>query len=490
MAAGGGRGAVPVRVEGDHPPGKQVWTIWRAPFELDVRYEPIKPIGKGAYGVVCSAKDATTGEKCAIKKINSAFDNPTDARRTLREIMILQHLGTHENIICLKDIMRPAPREGFEDVYLVYELMDTDLHQIIRSSQPLSDDHVQYFIYQILRGLKYIHSASILHRDLKPSNLLLNATCDLKICDFGLSRSQDETKFMTEYVVTRWYRAPELLLSCDEYSTGIDMWSVGCIFAELMQRKPLFEGKDYIDQLKQIVRILGSPPEDDLQFIQSQKARAYIRSLPYTRGANFTQLFPKANPLAIDLCERMLCFNPRSRISVEEALQHPYLASLHDVNSEPSCMAEFKTDFEDQDLDKDALASLVWKEMEKVRRPGPARRAVTPPGRAMAQRHRPPGHRLTDRRPWPVGSRSSTPARAPCSHDRLGGGRGGVRPSDAAWVLLFLRKSKLGKRAGGRSTAGHVRPRPQKRNWKLSTILLRRSSIFFHRRWLAPVVRV
>lgn len=122
--------------------------------------------------------------------------------------------------------MSPPPSAPFNDVYLVYELMDTDLHQIIRSSQPLTDEHFQYFIYQTLRGLKYIHSAGVLHRDLKPSNLLLNASCDLKIADFGLARTSTESNaFMTEYVVTRWYRAPELLLSCDSYSAGIDVWS-------------------------------------------------------------------------------------------------------------------------------------------------------------------------------------------------------------------------------------------------------------------------
>ena len=190
-----------------------------------MQYTPVKPIGKGAYGVVCSARNSETDERIAIKKIGSAFDNLIDAKRTLREIKLLRHLR-HENIIQIKDIFAPASRTTYNDVYIVYELMDTDLHQIIRSSQPLSDDHCQYFIYQVLRGLKYIHSANVLHRDLKPSNLLLNANCDLKICDFGLARTNTEKEFMTEYVVTRWYRAPELLLSCSEYTAAIDIWSV------------------------------------------------------------------------------------------------------------------------------------------------------------------------------------------------------------------------------------------------------------------------
>ena len=137
--------------------------------------------------------------------------------------------------------MRPLQPSSYKDVYLVYELMDTDLHQIISSPQPLTDDHCQYFLYQILRALKYIHSAHVLHRDLKPSNLLLNGNCDLKVCDFGLARvahpEENHAGFMTEYVATRWYRAPEIMLSWKEYTKSIDVWSVGCIFAELLGRK-------------------------------------------------------------------------------------------------------------------------------------------------------------------------------------------------------------------------------------------------------------
>ncbi|KAK4408892.1 Mitogen-activated protein kinaseNTF6, partial [Sesamum angolense] len=172
--------------------------------------------------ILSSATNAETKEEVAIKRIANAFDNRIDAKRTLREIKLLTHMD-HENVIKIKDIIRPPDKENFNDVYIAYELMDTDLHQIICSSQELTEDHCQYFLYQLLRGLKYIHSAEVLHRDLKPSNLLLNANCDLKICDFGLARTTSETDFMTEYVVTRWYRAPELLLNCSEYTAAIDM---------------------------------------------------------------------------------------------------------------------------------------------------------------------------------------------------------------------------------------------------------------------------
>ena len=217
-------------------------------------------------------------------QIANAFDNATDARRTLREIKLLRRLQ-HENIVLLKNIMRPPTKDDFNDVYLVYELMDTDLHQILRSSQGLSDEHCQYFLYQILRGLKYVHTAQVLHRDLKPSNLLLNANCDLKICDFGLARTSSERGFMTEYVVTRWYRAPELLLSCEDYTSAIDIWSMGCILAEILGRKPLFPGKDYIHQMRLIVEVLGSPNEEDCAFIQSTKARVHPHAASQSAGS-------------------------------------------------------------------------------------------------------------------------------------------------------------------------------------------------------------
>mmetsp|Transcript_10804 Transcript_10804/g.37522 ORF Transcript_10804/g.37522 Transcript_10804/m.37522 type:complete len:368 (+) Transcript_10804:260-1363(+) len=351
----------PIRKHGAKP-GKHNFLIWRNLFEIDIRYTPIKPIGKGAYGVVCSARDNQTEQKVAIKKIAKAFDNATDARRTLREIKLLRHFA-HENVIALKDVMKPHNFGEFNDVYLVYELMDTDLYQIIRSQQALTDEHIQYFTYQVLRGLKYVQSANVLHRDLKPSNLLLNANCDLKICDFGLARTSKEKQFMTEYVVTRWYRAPELLLSCEEYSTAIDVWSVGCIIAELLGRKALFPGKDYIHQLNLIIQVLGSPGEEDLDFIQSQKARSYIRGRPFSPKARFDALYPTANPLAVDLLQKCLMFNPNKRISVEEALEHPYLSTMHDPTVEP-VTTPFNFEFEDEDLSEEQLREQVYNEIQ------------------------------------------------------------------------------------------------------------------------------
>ncbi|KAK9202881.1 hypothetical protein WN943_013134 [Citrus x changshan-huyou] len=346
--------------------GKYVqYNVYGNLFEVSSKYvPPIRPIGRGAYGIVCAAVNSETREEVAIKKIGNAFDNIIDARRTLREIKLLRHME-HENVISIKDIIRPPKKDTFNDVYIVYELMDTDLHQIIRSDQQLTDDHCQYFLYQLLRGLKYVHSASVLHRDLKPSNLLLNASCDLKIGDFGLARTTSETDFMTEYVVTRWYRAPELLLNCTEYTAAIDIWSVGCILGEIMTREPLFPGKDYVHQLRLITELIGSPDDASLGFLRSDNARRYVRQLPRCRKQQFATRFPNKSSGAVDLLEKMLVFDPNKRITVEEALRHPYLQSLHDLNDEPVCPRPFHFDFEHSSCTEDHIRELIWRESVK-----------------------------------------------------------------------------------------------------------------------------
>lgn len=265
---------------------------------------------------------------------------------------------------------------GFDEVYLYEELMEADLHAIIRSGQPLTDAHFQSFIYQTLCGLKYIHSANVLHRDLKPGNLLVNADCELKICDFGLargytpgggtSRVAGNSGFMTEYVATRWYRAPEIMLSFANYSTAIDVWSVGCILAELLGGKPIYKGRDYVDQLNQILHYLGTPSEDTLRRVGSPRAQDYIRSLPIKPRIAFSNIFPKANPLAIDLLSQLLCFDPAKRISCDQALNHAYFQVWHDPTDEPICDAKFDFSFEEEDS-IDGMKNLIVEEVNAFR---------------------------------------------------------------------------------------------------------------------------
>lgn len=331
-------------------------------FEVSTKYgHPLRPIGRGASGLVCAALNKETKEEVAIKKISNAFENRIDAKRALREIKILRHMD-HPNIISIKDIIRPPRKDAFTDVYIVYELMDTDLHKIIGSDQPLTDDHCQYFMYQLLRGLKYVHSANVLHRDLKPSNLFLNANCDLKIGDFGLARTTSETNFMTEYVVTRWYRAPELLLNCSKYTAAIDIWSVGCILAEILTRVPLFPGKNYLQQLLLITKLLGTPDDTSLKFLRSDNARRYVKQLPQFPRQHFPAIFPNLSPLALDLLEKMLVFDPEQRITVDEALCHPYFSVLHEINAEPVCSRPFSYDFEQPSMTEENVKELIWRE--------------------------------------------------------------------------------------------------------------------------------
>ncbi|KAI8366168.1 MAP kinase [Blakeslea trispora] len=331
-------------------PGYQSFPVLNQQFIVDKKFQFIREMGQGAYGVVCAAKDTETNEQVAIKKVCRIFEKTILAKRALREVKLLKHFNGHENITSIID-MDIVNLQDFNEIYLVQELMEADLHQIIRSGQPLTDAHFQYFVYQICRGLKYIHSANVLHRDLKPGNLLVNADCELKICDFGLARGYSSSPegnagFMTEYVATRWYRAPEIMLSFQKYTKAIDMWSVGCIFAEMLGGRPLFKGRDYVDQLNQILGILGTPDEETLCRVGSERAQVYIRSLTRMPKIPFQNLYPRATPLAIDLLTKLLTFDPAKRITVEEALAHPYLAAYHDEDDEPSHTQSFDFSFE------------------------------------------------------------------------------------------------------------------------------------------------
>jgi serine/threonine protein kinase len=339
-------------------------------FEVPKRYEIKEVIGQGGYGIVVSAYDSLTDTNVAIKKIFNIFEHEEYyQRRILREVKILKHFRYHDNIVGLLDLIPPKSFEEFKDVYIVMELMDSNLKQLINSRQHLTDQNIQYFLYQILRGLKYVHSASVLHRDIKPSNILLNADMDVKLCDFGLSRGIDfetDPKMSTAYVATRWYRAPELLLVWDKASKALDLWSVGCIFAEMLKppsdRRALFPGKDTLNQLDIIMDVCGTPEEDEIKGCEKAiKYMKFIASKSKKPKKDFRAMYPNANPLAIDLLEKLLTFDPTKRITVEEALAHPYLETMHDPEDEPTCEA-FDFNFEGT-TSTSSIKEMLYKEI-------------------------------------------------------------------------------------------------------------------------------
>ncbi|GBF98219.1 cell-cycle-assocaited kinase [Raphidocelis subcapitata] len=304
------------------------------------KYTICQRLGKGAYGVVWRAIEKKTQQVVALKKIFDAFQNATDAQRTFREIMFLQDLDRHENIVRLQNVLRA---ENDKDIYLVFEYMETDLHAVIRANI-LEDVHKQYVMYQLFRALKYVHSAQLLHRDIKPSNLLLNSECQVKLADFGLARSIAQLNggdgpagggrgpVLTDYVATRWYRAPEILLGSTRYTTGVDMWSSGCILGEMLNGRPVFPGSSTMNQLDRIMEATGRPSQEDLDAVSSPFAATMMESCSVTQAKRLADIFPTAPRDALDLLGKLLV-----RLTAAEALAHPYVAQFHSPDDEPSC---------------------------------------------------------------------------------------------------------------------------------------------------------
>ncbi|XP_058589691.1 mitogen-activated protein kinase 13 isoform X3 [Neofelis nebulosa] len=328
-------------------------------WELPKTYVSPTHVGSGAYGAVCSAIDKRSGEKVAIKKLSRPFQSEIFAKRAYRELRLLKHMQ-HENVIGLLDVFTPASSlRGFHDFYLVMPFMQTDLQKIM--GMEFSEDKIQYLVYQMLKGLKYIHSAGVVHRDLKPGNLAVNEDCELKILDFGLARHADAE--MTGYVVTRWYRAPEVILSWMHYNQTVDIWSVGCIMAEMLTGKTLFKGKDYLDQLSQILKVTGVPGAEFVQKLNDKAAKSYIQSLPQSPKKDFSQLFPRASPQATDLLEKMLELDVDKRLTASQALTHPFFEPFRDPEEETEAPQPFDDSLEHEKLTVDEWKQHIYKEI-------------------------------------------------------------------------------------------------------------------------------
>lgn len=324
-------------------------------------------LGSGAYGVVYAGIERTTSEQVAIKNISHVEADAVDAKRLLREVSILRMLKNHPNIISLKNIMILTDESRFNGVNLIFERYDTDLARVIGSRQTLTIEHIEYFIYQILQGIQYIHSAKLIHRDLKPSNILVNVDCKIKICDFGLARPTHDPRETcptethpprlyrqrTEYVVTRWYRSPEVILNCSSRGdSSLDMWSIGCILGELFLSSPLFPGYSEREVLDLIFNYTGTPAVDDNEWIDNESGLRYVRTLSRKDCVNFEDLFAETNAPSLDLLASLMTLNPTKRINAERAMQHSFFSSHYkaedvlsfDLNSKS---AEEKNSFND-----------------------------------------------------------------------------------------------------------------------------------------------
>ncbi|XP_076672039.1 mitogen-activated protein kinase 15 isoform X2 [Andrena cerasifolii] len=305
-------------------------------------YDIVRRLGKGAYGIVWKAIDKKNKETVAVKKIFDAFRNQTDAQRTFREIMFLLSFANHENIIRLIGLHKA---NNDRDIYLVFEYMETDLHNVIKKGNILKDIHKVFIMYQLFKAIKYIHSGNVIHRDLKPSNVLLNAQCHCKIADFGLARSvtqigegdgetaSDPT--LTDYVATRWYRAPEILIASKRYTKGIDMWSLGCILGEMLLGKPLFPGSSTINQVERIMATLPIPTKQDLISVSAGYGTNLLEKTPSGPRRSLKNLLPEVSEKALDLIGNLIVFNPNRRLTAVEALEHPYVADFHTRSNEP-----------------------------------------------------------------------------------------------------------------------------------------------------------
>ncbi|EKM77685.1 hypothetical protein AGABI1DRAFT_114985 [Agaricus bisporus var. burnettii JB137-S8] len=282
------------------------------------RYAKIEKIGEGTYGVVYKARDSNNGQIVALKKIRLEAEDEGVPSTAIREISLLKELKD-DNVVKLLDIVHADQK-----LYLVFEFLDVDLKRYIETSRPLKMDIVKKFCHQLNKGLLYCHAHRVLHRDLKPQNLLIDKNDNLKLADFGLARAFGiPMRTYTHEVVTLWYRAPEVLLGSRHYSTSIDMWSVGCIFAEMaMQGHPLFPGDSEIDQIFRIFRLLGTPNEEVWPGVSTLPD--YKPSFPQWSKKEVGEAVTQLDAVGLDLVKQMLAYDTAKRISAKRALIHKY----------------------------------------------------------------------------------------------------------------------------------------------------------------------
>ncbi|TMW69717.1 hypothetical protein Poli38472_001873 [Pythium oligandrum] len=294
------------------------------------KFQKVEKIGEGTYGVVYKAKDLVSGRVVALKKIRLEADDEGVPSTAMREISLLKELSSHPNVVHLYDVVHQQNK-----LYLVCEFVDQDLKKYLEGiPHRLEMLQIKSYLYQLLAGIAYCHANRVLHRDLKPQNLLIDQYGNLKLADFGLARSFGiPIRSYTHEVVTLWYRAPEILLGAKHYSTPVDAWSIGCIFAEMVNKQPLFPGDSEIDELFRIFRVLGTPDENSWPGVSNLPD--YKTTFPKWRPQQLAKVVPGLDHVGLDLLSRLLVFEPSRRISARAAMAHPWFNDLH-VQYQPS----------------------------------------------------------------------------------------------------------------------------------------------------------
>ncbi|XP_006763708.1 PREDICTED: mitogen-activated protein kinase 4 [Myotis davidii] len=324
-------------------------------YDLGGRFVDFRPLGFGVNGLVLSATDSRTCRKVAVKKLT--LSDARSMKHALREVKIIRRLD-HDNIVKVYEVLGPkgANLQGelfkFSVAYIVQEYMETDLARLLEQGT-LAEEHAKLFMYQLLRGLKYIHSANVLHRDLKPANIFISTEdLVLKIGDFGLARIVDQhyshKGYLSEGLVTKWYRSPRLLLSPNNYTKAIDMWAAGCILAEMLTGRMLFAGAHELEQMQLIL--------DTIPVIREEDKDELLKVMPSFVNSTWEvkrplrKLLPEVNSEAIDFLEKILTFNPMDRLTAEMGLQHPYMSPYSCPEDEPTSQHPFRIEDEIDDI--------------------------------------------------------------------------------------------------------------------------------------------
>ncbi|XP_054580027.1 mitogen-activated protein kinase 4 isoform X2 [Eptesicus fuscus] len=324
-------------------------------YDLGGRFVDFRPLGFGVNGLVLSATDSRTCRKVAVKKVT--LSDARSMKHALREIKIIRRLD-HDNIVKVYEVLGPkgANLQGelfkFSVAYIVQEYMETDLARLLEQGT-LAEEHAKLFMYQLLRGLKYIHSANVLHRDLKPANIFISTEdLVLKIGDFGLARIVDQhyshKGYLSEGLVTKWYRSPRLLLSPNNYTKAIDMWAAGCILAEMLTGRMLFAGAHELEQMQLILETIPVIREEDKD--ELLKVMPSFVSSTWEVKRPLRKLLPEVNSEAIDFLEKILTFNPMDRLTAEMGLQHPYMSPYSCPEDEPTSQHPFRIEDEIDDI--------------------------------------------------------------------------------------------------------------------------------------------